>query len=259
MAYICEDTFIISDMHPLFSIITVTRNAEKTLPYTLDSVKGQTCKLFEYIVVDGASTDSTVNLATQSGIKDMKIISEPDRGLYDAMNKGLGMATGDYLIFLNAGDSFHSPDTLQILADAVMDHDYPGIVYGQTDIVNAERVKISDRHLLAPSVLTLDSFKQGMTVCHQAFVVLRKLTDNYDTRYRFSADYEWCIKCLQRSHRNHYVNATLIDYLDEGVTTKNHNSSLWERFKIMAKYYGFFPTLLRHFGFFVRNLKRYRH
>lgn len=243
-------------MNPLFSIITVTRNAEKTLPYTLDSVKNQTCKLYEYILIDGASTDSTVALARKSGIPGIKIVSEPDRGLYDAMNKGLGMATGDYVIFLNAGDAFHSSETLQVLADAVMDHDYPGIVYGQTDIVNSDRVKISDRHLLAPSTLTLDSFKQGMTVCHQAFVVLRKLTDNFDTRYRFSADYEWCIKCLQRSHRNHYVGATLIDYLSEGLTTRNRNASLLERFKIMSKYYGFFPTVWRHFGFLARNIKR---
>ncbi|MCM1522463.1 MAG: glycosyltransferase [Muribaculaceae bacterium] len=243
-------------MNPLFSIITVTRNAAATLPATLESVRNQTCNLYEFIIVDGNSEDSTIEQARNSGIEGMKLVSEPDRGLYDAMNKGLGMAKGDYVIFLNAGDAFHSPDTLKILADVILDNDYPGIVYGQTDIVNSDRVKIADRHLLAPSNLTLDSFKQGMVVCHQAFVVLRKLTGNYNTRYKYSADYEWCIHCLQRSHRNRYVDLTLIDYLSEGMTTRHHKTSLLERFDIMSKYYGFFPTLWRHIGFLFRHLKR---
>lgn len=243
-------------MNPLFSIITITYNAASTIPATLRSVEEQTCKLYEYIVIDGASTDNTVSLAKDAAIDNMTIISERDRGLYDAMNKGLGLAKGDYVIFLNAGDSFHSQKTLQLIADTVMDNDYPGIVYGQTQIVDASRHRLGDRHLKAPSVLTLDSFKDGMVVCHQAFIVLRKLVDNYDTRYRYSADFEWCIRCLQRSHRNCYIDRILIDYLSEGVTTANHKASLWERFKIMCHYFGVVPTVCRHFKFFIRNIKR---
>lgn len=243
-------------MKPLFSIITVSYNAASTLPATLASVREQTCRLYEYILIDGASADNTVKLAYESGIEPMTIISEKDKGIYDAMNKGLGIATGDYVIFLNAGDSFHNAHTLQLIADAIMDNDYPGIVYGQTQIVDSSRKRIGDRHLTAPADLTLDSFKNGMVVCHQAFIVLRKLVDNYDTRYRFSADYEWCIRCLQRSQRNCYIDRILIDYLSEGVTTANHRASLLERFRIMSHYFGFFPTLFRHVGFFIRNLRR---
>lgn len=243
-------------MKPLFSIITVSYNAASTLPATLASVREQTCRLYEYILIDGASADDTVKLASESGIEPMTIISEKDKGIYDAMNKGLGIATGDYVIFLNAGDSFHNAHTLQLIADAIMDNDYPGIVYGQTQIVDSSRKRIGDRHLTAPADLTLDSFKNGMVVCHQAFIVLRKLVDNYDTRYRFSADYEWCIRCLQRSQRNCYIDRILIDYLSEGVTTANHRASLLERFRIMSHYFGFFPTLFRHVGFFIRNLRR---
>lgn len=243
-------------MKPLFSIITVSYNAASTLPATLASVREQTCRLYEYILIDGASADNTVKLAYESGIEPMAIISEKDKGIYDAMNKGLGIATGDYVIFLNAGDSFHNAHTLQLIADAIMDNDYPGIVYGQTQIVDSSRKRIGDRHLTAPADLTLDSFKNGMVVCHQAFIVLRKLVDNYDTRYRFSADYEWCIRCLQRSQRNCYIDRILIDYLSEGVTTANHRASLLERFRIMSHYFGFFPTLFRHVGFFIRNLRR---
>lgn len=243
-------------MNPLFSIITITYNASSTLPSTLRSVKEQTCHLYEYLLIDGDSQDDTVAIASRSGIENMTILSEKDKGLYDAMNKGLGMAKGDYVIFLNAGDAFHSPTTLETIADAVMDNDYPGIVYGQTQIVDSSRRRIGDRHLTAPEVLTLDSFKEGMVVCHQAFIVLRKLVDNYDTRYRFSADYEWCIRCLQRSHRNFYIDDILIDYLSEGLTTANHKKSLWERFKIMCRYYGTFPTIVRHVSFLIRNIRR---
>lgn len=245
-----------SDTKPLFSVITVTRNAADTLPPTLQSLAEQTCRLFEHIVIDGASTDDTVKVAREAECGEFKIVSEPDLGLYDAMNKGLGLAEGDYVIFLNAGDTFHSPRTLELMAEAAMDNDYPGIIYGQTRIVDADRKDLGPRHLTAPAELTLDSFKDGMVVCHQAFVVLRKLTNNFDTTYRYSSDYEWCIRCLQRSHRNYYTGEVLIDYLNEGETTRHNRRSLWERFLIMSHYYGLLPTMARHVKFFVRNLRR---
>lgn len=239
-------------MAPLFSIITVTYNAATTLPATLKSVNEQSCRLFEYIVMDGVSNDRTLKLAIDAGIPEAKIFSSPDKGIYDAMNKAMDIAKGDYLIFLNAGDAFHSPDTLQRLADVIMRNDYPGIVYGQTDLVDNERRYIAPRHLSAPEVLTFDSFKEGMMVCHQAFVVYRKISRHYDLRYRFSADYDWCIECLKRSKRNVYIPDVLIDYLLEGTTTANRRKSLIERFKIMCHHYGTVPTIVRHFGFISR-------
>ncbi len=95
-----------------------------------------------------------------------------------------------------------------------------------------------------------------MVVCHQAFVALRKLAPLYDLRYRLSADYDWCIQCLQHSRKNVLVPEVLIDYLDEGVTTANHKASLKERFRIMCFYYGTIPTVIRHLGFLPRYLKR---
>lgn len=234
-------------MHPLFTIITVTYNAEATLPATLKSVSEQTFSMFEYLIIDGKSADSSVRLAREASIPNCKIVSEPDGGLYDAMNKGLGMAQGDYVIFLNAGDTFHTPVTLEHIADAVLENDYPGVVYGQTDIVDSSRNKLRDRHLRAPEVLTTASFSDGMVVCHQAFIVLRKIAGNYLMRFKYSSDYEWCIRCLQRSHRNLYIDEVLIDFLSEGMTSRHHLRSLIERFRIMIHYYGLFPTLLTHF------------
>lgn len=96
-----------------------------------------------------------------------------------------------------------------------------------------------------------------MLVCHQAFVALRRITGGYNLKYRFSADYDWCVRCLQHSRKNISLGKTvLIDYLNEGVTTRNRLKSLIERFRIMAFYYGFLPTVGRHIGFIFRALKR---
>lgn len=245
-------------MAPLFSIITVTYNAQATLPTTLKSVAEQSCRLFEYIVMDGDSSDKTLKIAIDAAIPEAIIHSKPDKGIYDAMNRAMAIAKGDYLIFLNAGDSFHSTDTLETIARAIMDADYPGIVYGQTDLVDSSGQFIAPRHLTAPETLTVKSFANGMTVCHQAFIVNRKLAQLYNLEYRYSADYDWCIRCLQRSRRNCYIPEVLIDYLVEGETTRHRRKSLWERFRIMSYYYGFFPTLWRHMGFIPRFFKHQR-
>lgn len=237
---------------PLFSIITVTYNAAETISVTLNSVKEQSCNLYEYIIMDGASKDATLDIVHSANIPNIKIYSGKDKGLYDAMNKAMEVASGEYLIFLNAGDTFHSSDTLQKIADTIMDNDFPGIVYGQTQLVNSSRQYIGNRHLTAPVNLTLKSFATGMVVCHQAFIVLRRIAGSYDLQYRFSADYEWCIRCLQHSRHNVYIDDTLIDYLHEGLTTANRKSSLKERFNIMCHYYGTFSTIMRHISFIPR-------
>lgn len=244
------------EQRPLFSIITVTYNAADTVRATMSSVAAQTCRLYEHIVMDGASKDDTVRLVKNMSTDRTRVFSRPDHGIYDAMNNALAEATGDYLIFLNAGDAFHSPDTLQLLADIILKNDYPGVVYGQTDLVDGDRNYVGPRHLTAPDVLTLDSFKHGMLVCHQAFVVLRRIAPQYDLRWRFSADYEWCIRCLQHSRNNVNSGTVLIDYLSEGMTTRNRRKSLIERYRIMCRYYGAVPTFFRHIGFFVRDMRR---
>lgn len=245
-------------MAPLISIITVTFNAGATLPATIKSVEEQTFRDFEYIIVDGKSRDNTLELARTCRVSDIRIKSESDNGIYDAMNKGIGMANGQYLIFLNAGDSFHAPDTLQRIADAIRDNDTPGIVYGQTELVDSDRNLLGPRHLNAPEVLTYESFKDGMLVCHQAFVVLAKIAPLYDLKYKLSADYDWCIQCLQHSRKNVYIPSVMIDYLSEGASTQQRRRSLKERFKIMCYYYGTLPTIMRHISFVPRYLANRR-
>ena len=240
--------------HPKFSIITVTYNAEKVLEDTIQSVIFQTYRNVEYIIVDGASKDHTLGIVNKYHNRINKVISEPDKGLYDAMNKGIQLATGDYLCFLNAGDKFHDSETLQKIVHTLKGQELPDVIYGETAIVDEEGHFLHMRRLSAPAHLNWKSFKQGMLVCHQAFFANRELAINhlYDLQYRFSADFDWCIRIMKKAKCLHNTRLTLIDYLNEGMTTKNHKASLKERFCIMAKHYGLISTILHHGWFVIR-------
>lgn len=240
--------------HPKFSIITVTYNAVGVLEDTIQSIVTQTYKNVEYIIVDGGSTDGTLDIIRKYKDHIRTVISEPDKGLYDAMNKGMRAATGDYLCFLNAGDGFHEDDTLQLVTCSVTGTTLPDVLYGETNIVDSEGHFLHKRRLSAPETLTWKSFKKGMLVCHQAFFVRRNLAEPYDLQYRFSADFDWCIRIMKKAKVLHNTRLTLIDYLNEGMTTRNHKASLKERFRIMTKHYGLISTLVHHARFVVRAL-----
>lgn len=240
---------------PLFSIITVTYNAQDVIEPTLRSVQSQSYKNFEYLLIDGASKDATVKKATDSGINFAHLVSEPDKGLYDAMNKGMSLATGEYLCFLNAGDTFHSSDTLQRIAEVVEKCALrPDVLYGETAVVDSNRQFVRMRRLKAPARLTWKSFKQGMLVCHQAFYARRAIAPLYDLAYRYSADVDWCIKVMKNSKQLINVNFTVADYLQNGLSLQNHRASLMERFRVMRNHYGLFSTVMNHLWFVVRAI-----
>ena len=241
--------------HPRFSIVTVTYNAENVLNDTIQSIVTQTYRNVEYIIVDGGSTDGTMHIVDRYRPMISIVVSEPDNGLYDAMNKGIALATGDYICFLNAGDAFHEDDTLQRMVHSLRGMELPDVIYGDTDIVDAEGHFLHKRRLSPPKKLTWKSFENGMLVCHQAFFARTKLAKAtpYDLTYRFSADFDWCVRILKQAAVTHHTHLTLIDYLNEGMTTENHQASLRERFRIMSKHYGFFATVFRHAWFVLRN------
>ncbi|MBK5194556.1 MAG: glycosyltransferase [Proteiniphilum sp.] len=236
----------------MLTVITVTYNAEPTLERTLKSVLEQTYPHIEHLIVDGKSNDGTLALIQQYANEKMVWISEPDNGLYDAMNKAATMAQGDYLCFLNAGDTFISPDSVERIMQS-FDNEYaPDIIYGETAIVDEVGTFLHMRRLKTPEKLTWKSFRQGMVVCHQAFIVKRELFEPYDLSYRFSSDFDWCIRMMKRAKTNLNTRLTLINYLNEGMTTINRKASLKERYRIMAKYYGKLSTFLHHLWFVVR-------
>ncbi len=253
----------------VFSIITCTYNAESVLQRTLDSVLEQTYSHVEHIIVDGASTDATLDMVeaykqksdAEDWCHEVRVKSEPDRGLYDAMNKGIQRATGQYVLFLNAGDTFPSADTLELVAESVGEgEEPPAVLYGDTDVVDDEGRFLRHRRLSPPRRLTWRSFMKGMLVCHQAFYArtdLAKATP-YDLHYRFSADVDWCIRIMRLARRRRLpmrnVGAVVVNFLDGGMTTTNHRASLKERFHVMAHHYGFVPTVIMHAWFVVRSL-----
>lgn len=253
-----------------FTIATVTWNAAPVLQRTLDSVASQDYPDVEHLIIDGQSKDNTMQMVeaykqANTSAHEIVAISEPDKGLYDAMNKALAMATGDYILFLNAGDKFHAADTLSLIAKTAQTNAdgylLPGVIYGHTDIVDDNGQFLRHRRLAPPEKLTWESFTDGMLVCHQAFfanmVVASELT--YDTNYRFSADYDWCIRIMKEATRLHMPlsNAHIVvaDYLDGGMTTQNHRKSLIERLKVMAHHYGWAKAIGKHIYFVFRAIK----
>jgi len=237
---------------PVFSIVTVCFNATKVLEQTILSVLNQTNNSIEYIIIDGGSTDGTLEIIRQydAGIKYW--ISEPDNGLYDAMNKGLRVTTGTYIWFLNAGDILQHHNMVAELAQIAIDNGFPDILYGETDLMDDRGNVIARRRLKAPKKLSWKSFRMGMLVCHQAFIVKRSITPEYDLLYRFSADYDWCIRCLKYAKSIVNTRLRLVNYLYEGLTTANRKASLKERYAIMCKYYGSFVTTVLHVWFAIR-------
>lgn len=250
------------------SVATVTYNASAAIARTIQSVESQTYPFVEHIIVDGNSQDDTLeqvhHYQERNSIArvrhEISCISEPDEGLYDAMNKAIDMATGDYIVYLNAGDKFHAPNTLQQIAEMVPKGVRPAVVFGDTDIVDDEGNFIRHRRLAPPKQLNWRSFRSGMLVCHQAFYARTDLAraNKYNLRYRFAADFDWCIRIMHAAKRNKLplLNSHLIlaDYIHEGLTTRNHQASLKERFRIMAHHYGLFSTLWQHGWFVLRSV-----
>ncbi|MDR1742819.1 MAG: glycosyltransferase [Dysgonamonadaceae bacterium] len=234
------------------SVITVTFNAEKTLERTLKSVQQQTWADIEHIIADGNSTDATIDIVRRYESPRLKWLSEPDKGLYDAMNKAATMAKGDYLCFLNSGDVFYTKTTVEQLFRSIFEGEEPDIIYGETDIVDDEGSFLYHRRLRSPEKLEWTSFKQGMLVCHQAFIVRRALFEPYDLSYRFSSDIDWCIRMMKKATKIHNTHCTLINYLEEGMTTANRKASLKERYRIMNAHYGRCSTFFHHLWFALR-------
>jgi glycosyltransferase involved in cell wall biosynthesis len=243
---------------PRFSIITVVYNGADLLPGTLESVRRQTYPHVEYIVVDGASKDNSREIITSfaAQMPHLRWISEPDRGLYDAMNKGLRMATGDFVQFLNAGDWLHAPDTLEKMAAAAGPQ--TDVLYGETLLVDELRrahgtmSELSTRRL--PERLHWKKYLGGMLVVHQSFIPRRQIAPEYRLEAGLCADFDWCIEILKKSRENVRVQDPITDYLMGGLSKKRHRQSLRERFAVMQRHFGLVPTLLAHAGIVLRAL-----
>lgn len=179
-----------------FSIITVCRNAGKTIEETIVSVENQIYSDKEFIVIDGASTDETLAVVNKHKSSVSVFVSEPDEGIYDAMNKGVGRATGDYLIFINADDRLYDKNVLENVAQAILGNgESPDLVFGgQLDadaggkVVPAKNLERLDKYAMFRGFFA-----------HQAIFAKRELFDKigkFDTSYKICADWDWILRAI---------------------------------------------------------------
>ena len=218
------------------SIITVVYNSEKYIRRTIESIVGQDYPAIEYIIIDGKSKDTTMQIVNEYRDRIAVVVSEPDKGLYDAMNKGLRLATGSYVLYINSGDALSSPTLLSdIFNDVPADSD---VIYGDTQITDEEGNILHNRRHRPPEQLSWRDYKRGMLVCHQSFIAKRTLCDEYDTNYRYAADYDWCLNILLKSRVVTNYGKDISLFMDGGQTKRTIVPGLKERYRIMCKYYG---------------------
>jgi glycosyltransferase involved in cell wall biosynthesis len=242
----------------LFSIITIVYNGESLIEGTMQSVLNQTFTDYEYLIIDGKSKDNTFKIIENLQKKhplSIRAFSERDKGLYDAMNKGLAMAKGEFVLFLNAGDRLFETTTLEEVAKyATPDTD---ILFGETMLVNDDRQHIGTRTDLTvqklPQNLTWRSLRYGMVVCHQSFFARRTLTPQYIDN-NLAADIDWVIKCLKKSKNQANTQVIISEYLMGGVSKTRHQQSLKDRYAVLKTHFGWLPNLFNHGIIVVRAL-----
>lgn len=233
------------------SVITVVWNAAAELERTLANLSAldRSAAELEIVVIDGGSTDGTTAVMERYGELISFGVSEPDGGLYDAMNKGIRAATGDYLWFVNAGDTVFEADVLtHIFGDGAPLAD---VYYGETLVVTPEGEALGLRRKRLPKGgLTWRSLERGMVVCHQSFIVRRQIAPLYDTeRYGLAADIDWVIECLKRAFSVADTGLILSCFTTGGMSTRRRRASWRERWNIMVRHYGLLRTLWAHAGF----------
>ena len=199
--------------------------------------------------MDGNSTDGTQDIIRMQGDRIQKFISEPDAGIYDAMNKGLKLASGTYLWFLNAGDLAAAPSVIQAMEQDALRSD---IYYGDTLMETPEGKVLGIRRGGVPEHLTLDDLATGMKVSHQSILVRRTSALKYDLPYRYVSDLDWLIRLLQAGCTAHRLPQVISVFLTGGASGRHWRKAMLERFHCLCRHYGILPTIFRHVMLLLR-------
>ena len=215
---------------PFLSVITVSLNSEATIKATLESLRTQSSKNFESIVIDGGSSDGTMDIVDQYRGIVTRAVSENDSGIYDAMNRGIGLSNGEYVAFLNSDDAYFT-DTIAHVEAFAREH-RASILYGN---IQKER-RLGKEVLKKIEKPSLDRMPQTMGVFHPATFVKRDLFDllgKYDLRFKQAADYHWLLRA--------YINDTDFAYLDQVLTrfslggVSNHSCETYREAALIQK------------------------
>lgn len=216
------------------SVVTVCRNAAATIGEALESFFRQSHPDKELLVVDGASTDATLDIVASFAGDSLTVISEPDRGLYDAMNKGLAGFGGDAVGFLNADDRFHDEGSLAAIAAALESAD---ICYADLDFVDAaRRAQVVRRWRSTP--WRKGGFARGWMPAHPTFYCRRRVVDQvgrFDLRYRLAADYDFMLRALELADFTAvHVPRVLIDMGAGGLSSASLKSRVRHNLEALA-------------------------
>ncbi len=209
-----------------FTIITVTYNSDKTLEKTILSVINQTYRNFEYIIIDGQSTDTTLDIIHQYD-KSLSIwVSEKDHGIYDAMNKGIRLATGKWIIFMNSGDVFADNEVLQKVAATASTGDYD-ILYG--DIFVEKQSNLLLRTAAEPCN------KQRMYFCHQSVFTRASILKEmpFDTRFRMSSDLHFFKRCYYKQLKFKHMQLPVAIFDRNGISNTNRLAGLLDNVAVI--------------------------
>lgn len=236
------------------SVITVCYNSEKVIERTVQSVVSQTCNDFEYIIIDGASTDKTLEIISRYGNKISKVISEKDGGIYEAMNKGIANATGDYIVFLNADDVFLHENVLKLAAEKM--NDGKALYYGDLVFIEKNTGKINNRRQNNVNYIYLC----GGMLFHPTIFASKKLFEkvgNFNTNYRIVADYDWILRSLVQFKANcSYLGFPITMFADgEGASSNPKNKAFHkkERAEVQKKYFS--PLMIVISNFLYKSMR----
>ena len=211
------------------SVITISYNAENTIEKTLKSIENQSYNNIEHIIIDGGSKDSTLEICN-SFSHEAKIISESDNGVYDAFNKGLKLATGDVIGFLNADDTFYNENSIQDIVDAFSNNE-TDIVFGNLDYVNEES-KVIRNWISRPYEKGL--LKKAWKIAHPSFYCKKEVYDRlggYNDSFKIAGDFELCLRFLEINQvPSFYLNKKLVKMLVGGISNSGLKSK-WIIFK----------------------------
>ncbi|AXA34698.1 glycosyltransferase [Francisella adeliensis] len=216
-----------STKNPLVTIITVVYNGGEFLESTIKSVINQSFKNYEYIIIDGGSSDGTLDIIKKYSSYISKWVSEPDNGIYDAMNKGIELANGRWLNFMNAGDSFYSNEVLEDVFENNFS-DGIGVIYGNTDI--------GHKILKYKQSLDLKSMSLGMMLCHQSTFYRLNEAIRYNLEYKICGDQDFTMQYFYKDKQARYLDMTISKYDLDGISSQSLNKILKEKFLINKSY-----------------------
>ncbi len=235
-----------SQFQPRVSIVTIAYNAEDYIERTIKSVANQTYSNIEYIIIDGASKDNTLQVVERYREHVDICVSEPDKNLYDAMNKGIDRATGDYVLFMNAGDCIADSKALPKMLEHANGEDF---IYARALFISEEGKTRPWRKKTPPAnKINAKSFINGMVVCHHCMMVKRTIIPHYKLGpWQICCDVEWSIRVMKNVKTAHYYDGIFCHFLEGGLSDQKRFQAVRERFDISVLHFGWPTAILQQF------------